>query len=210
LALSAVATSGSLRTAGLIGCGPINYEVLRFTVHLYALETVLVSDLDPARAEAFTQRARTELPSIALRAAAPEEIWERADVVSIATNATTPHISALPARRLIVLHISLRDLAPEVIAGCYNIVDVAEHAFSARTSLHLAAEQTGRRDFVHATIPALLAGTTRYEPPPSVPTVVSPFGLSILDLAVLREVLARSNLLASATRVRDFVGTVLT
>lgn len=209
LALRCVTAEKAPRVMALIGCGPINFEVLRFTLHVHAVEEVLLADLDHLRAEDFARRVQEHFPSVVARPATPGELWERADVVSIATNATTPHIALLPARPVVVLHVSLRDIAPEAIAGCYNIVDVAEHAFTARTSLHLAAEQTGRRDLVNATIPSLLAGTARYEPAP-VPTVVSPFGLSILDLAVLREVLARSHLLTNAIRVDDFGGTVLT
>ncbi|MGA8806775.1 MAG: 2,3-diaminopropionate biosynthesis protein SbnB, partial [Thermoanaerobaculia bacterium] len=114
-----------------------------------------------------------------------------ADVVSVATNATVPHIASLPARSFVVLHISLRDLAPEIIAGAYNVVDDVEHVCSARTSVHLASEMTGHRNFIRGTVPDLLNGTFRYERPAHIPTIVSPFGMAILDLAVLREVLAR-------------------
>ena len=75
-----------------------------------------------------------------------------ADVVSIATNATVPYIHELPHRAFVVLHLSLRDLAPDVVARCYNIVDDIEHVCTARTSLHLASEAAGHRDFIRATM----------------------------------------------------------
>jgi ornithine cyclodeaminase/alanine dehydrogenase-like protein (mu-crystallin family) len=63
--------------------------------------------------------------------------------------------------------------------------------------------ETGHRDFIRATIPRLLSGDDHYERP-TVPTIVSPFGMAILDLAVLREVLARANGQQGITRVRGF------
>jgi ornithine cyclodeaminase/alanine dehydrogenase-like protein (mu-crystallin family) len=63
---------------------------------------------------------------------------------------------------------------------------------------------TGHRDFIRGTIPDLLNGTFRYERPAGVPTIVSPFGMAILDLAVLREVLARVDGHDGVTRVAGF------
>jgi ornithine cyclodeaminase len=123
-------------------------------------------------------------------ASALDEVLGSVDVVSIATNATVPHIQELPERPFVILHLSLRDIAPNVIARCTNIVDDIEHVCTAKTSLHLATEALGRRDFIRGTIPDLLSGAFRYERPNG-PTVVSPFGPAILDLAVRREVLAR-------------------
>jgi ornithine cyclodeaminase len=207
VALRLVSSRDSVRSVGLVGCGPINYEVLRFIVHLFPVEHVQLVDLQPARVEAFRERMRVDFPSLTAAPATLGEAMQTADVVSIATNATVPYINELPSRAFVVLHLSLRDLAPDVIARCYNIVDDIEHVCTARTSLHLASEATGHRDFIRATIPDLLAGTAYYERP-DVPTVISPFGLATLDLAVLREVLARADGRSDLTRVADFRGGV--
>lgn len=195
------------RSIGLVGCGPINYEVLRFLAHLFPVERVQLVDLQPARAEAFGRRMAGELPAIRSSAATLDETLQSADVVSFATNATVPYVEELPRRPLTVLHVSLRDLAPRVIASAYNIVDDVEHVCSARTSVHLASEETGNRDFIRGTIPELLSDSLRYERP-DVPTIVSPFGLGILDLAVAREVLARVGEDPDVVRVPEFGGTV--
>jgi ornithine cyclodeaminase len=194
-------------SAGLVGCGPINYEVLRFIAHLFPIERVHLVDLDQTRVERFAQRVRDEFPSITPVASTLQEAMEAADVVSMATNTSTPHIHSIPQRPFVILHISLRDLAPSIILNSYNVVDDVEHVCSAKTSVHLANEETGHRDFIHGTIPGLIAGTFRYDPP-AVPTIVSPFGMAILDLAVLREVLARANGDAGITRVAGFRGGV--
>jgi len=191
VALRGLAGTEAPASLALVGCGPINYEILRFIAHLFPLQRALLVDLDPSRVDRFASRVKSELPQITPSAASLDQALEEADVVSFATNATTPYVPSLPKRSFTVLHISLRDLAPEIIAGAYNVVDDVEHVCSARTSVHLAEQATGTRDFIRGTIPDLLNGTFRYERP-DVPTIVSPFGMAILDLAVLREVLAHS------------------
>ena len=47
-----------------------------------------------------------------------------------------------------MLHVSLRDLAPEILLGSTNIVDDVEHCLKADTSPHLAEQLTGNRDFL--------------------------------------------------------------
>jgi 2,3-diaminopropionate biosynthesis protein SbnB len=195
---------GATPSLALVGCGPINYEIYRFVAHLFPISRLLLVDLDAARTEAFAARLRAEFPQhVAPVAATLQEALETADVVSIATNATTPHIDSIPMRPFTILHVSLRDLAPSIIANSVNIVDDIEHVCSARTSVHLATMESGHRDFIRATIPRLLSGEDRYERP-TVPTIVSPFGMAILDLAVLREVLARANEQQGITRVQGF------
>lgn len=204
LALRCIANGTPPRSMALVGCGPINYEVLRFVAHLYpSLQRVQLVDLQPSRVEAFAAR----VPTLATVPATLDEALHESDVVSFATNATTPYVESLPDRPMTILHVSLRDLAPGIIAAADNIVDDVEHVCSARTSVHLASEETGHRDFIRGTIPELLAGAQPYHPTTR-PTIVSPFGLAILDLAVLREVLARAADDPEVIRVAGFRGTV--
>jgi len=81
-----------------------------------------------------------------------------------------------------VLHVSLRDLAPEIVLGSTNIVDDVEHCLKANTSPHLAEQQTGNRDFLAGTLDDVMTG--RVSVPADRPVVFSPFGLGVLDLAV--------------------------
>ena len=114
----------------------------------------------------------------------PQTLITASDLVVFATTAGQPHVHdpALFAHNPLVLHVSLRDLAPEVILSATNIVDDVEHCLKANTSPHLAEQLTGNRDFVDGTLPQVLAGevTVTYEKP----VVFSPFGLGVLDLAV--------------------------
>ena len=81
-----------------------------------------------------------------------------------------------------MLHVSLRDLAPEILLGSANFVDDIEHCLKADTSPHLAEQLTGSRDFLDGTLDDVMAG--RVTVPAGRPVVFSPFGLGVLDLAV--------------------------
>lgn len=113
-----------------------------------------------------------------------EQLIRSCDLVVFATVAGQPHVSDLSwfAHNPLVLHVSLRDLAPEIVLASTNIVDDIEHCLKANTSLHLAEQLTGNRDFLHGTLDDVMAG--RVTVPADRPVVFSPFGLGVLDLAV--------------------------
>jgi 2,3-diaminopropionate biosynthesis protein SbnB len=113
-----------------------------------------------------------------------EQLIRSSDLVVFATVAATPHVSDVSwfAHAPVVLHVSLRDLAPEVVLASTNIVDDVDHCLKADTSPHLAEQRTGNRDFLHGTLDDVLAG--RVGVPDDRPVVFSPFGLGVLDLAV--------------------------
>src|SRR5215210_6911825 len=82
-----------------------------------------------------------------------EELVRGSDLVVFATVAGRPHVHE-PAwfdHHPLVLHISLRDLAPEILLGAVNVVDDVEHCLKAETSPHLAEQLTGGRDFLAGT-----------------------------------------------------------
>ncbi len=113
-----------------------------------------------------------------------EQLIRSGDLVVFATVAGQPHVSDLSwfAHNPLVLHVSLRDLAPEIVLASTNIVDDIEHCLKAGTSPHLAEQLTGNRDFLHGTLDDVMAGRVRV--PAERPVVFSPFGLGVLDLAV--------------------------
>jgi ornithine cyclodeaminase/alanine dehydrogenase-like protein (mu-crystallin family) len=113
-----------------------------------------------------------------------EQLLRASDLVVFATVAGRPHVSDLSWFEYdpLVLHVSLRDLAPEIVLASTNIVDDVEHCLKADTSPHLAEQLTGNRDFLHGTLDDVMAG--RVTPPAGRPLVFSPFGLGVLDLAV--------------------------
>ncbi|MEU2392637.1 2,3-diaminopropionate biosynthesis protein SbnB [Streptomyces sp. NPDC007369] len=114
----------------------------------------------------------------------PEELIRVSDLVVFATVAAEPHVDdpAWFGHRPVVLHISLRDLAPEVLLASTNIVDDVDHCLRAGTSTQLTEQLTGNHRFVHGTLDDVIAGRVRI--PADRPVVFSPFGLGVLDLAV--------------------------
>jgi ornithine cyclodeaminase len=113
-----------------------------------------------------------------------EALIRSSDLVVFATVAGKPHVSdpSWFKHHPLVLHVSLRDLAPELLLDATNIVDDVEHCLKANTSAHLAEQLTGNRDFVHGTLADVMEG--RLTVPADRPLVFSPFGLGVLDLAV--------------------------
>ncbi|MER6112068.1 2,3-diaminopropionate biosynthesis protein SbnB [Streptomyces hirsutus] len=113
-----------------------------------------------------------------------EDLIRDSDLVVFATVASEPHVSDPTwfSHNPVVLHVSLRDLAPEIVLASANIVDDVEHCLKADTSPHLAEQLTGNRDFLQGTLDDVMAG--RVTVPADRPVVFSPFGLGVLDLAV--------------------------
>jgi ornithine cyclodeaminase len=108
------------------------------------------------------------------------------DLVVFATVAAAPYVTD-PGwfdHAPVVLHVSLRDLSPEVLLAATNVVDDVDHCLRAQTSPHLTEQLTGNRDFVAGTLADVLDG--RLAVPADRTVVFSPFGLGVLDLAVGR------------------------
>jgi N-[(2S)-2-amino-2-carboxyethyl]-L-glutamate dehydrogenase len=113
-----------------------------------------------------------------------EQLIRSSDLVIFATVAAKPHISDLSwfSHNPVVLHVSLRDLAPQILLASVNLVDDVEHCLKADTSPHLAEQRTGSRDFLAGTLDDVITG--RVTVPAGRPAIFSPFGLGVLDLAV--------------------------
>ncbi|MGY1706511.1 2,3-diaminopropionate biosynthesis protein SbnB [Geodermatophilus sp. SYSU D00697] len=117
-----------------------------------------------------------------------EDLIRGSDLVVFATIAGKPHVTD-PSwfdHCPLVLHVSLRDLAPEVLLRSVNVVDDVEHCLKADTSPHLTEQLTGSRDFLAGTLAEVMEG--RVEITADRPVVFSPFGLGVLDLAVAKHV----------------------
>ncbi len=171
---------------GLIGTGLINFEISRFLAALCGANRYLLYDLDALRARRFAARLAGSGAAQAEVAAHPEEILAACPLVSFATTAIRPHVADLSIcpPGAILLHISLRDLTPEAIVACDNVVDDVDHALRANTSLHLAEQATGGRDFVRCTLGDILEGKAPARRGDGSIAVFSPFGLGVLDVAL--------------------------
>lgn len=174
-------------SAALIGCGVINFGVLRFLRHACpAIENLTVFDLNPVAAQGFADRCASQWPEIAVRTALSLDLALREhELVCFATTASVPHTGLTACRPgTLVLHLSLRDITAEAILASRNVVDDADHVCRAETSVHLAAQSAGSRNFIGPSIGEILRGGRPLPPAPDRVTVFSPFGLGVLDVAV--------------------------
>jgi ornithine cyclodeaminase len=193
---------------GLIGCGLINFEVARFVCSVAPrLDTLVLLDLDAARAQTFAARAAREMrrPLTCRVAAAPADVFAAARLVSFATVTSAPHVDEVPwTPDHTVLHVSLRDLSIRLILAADNVADDIDHVLRAGTSLHLAEQAVGHRTFVRCTLADVMAGAA---PPRAAgrPVVFSPFGLGILDLAVARLVMSHAQAHGTGVVVPSFL-----
>jgi len=173
---------------GVIGAGPINFEVARFLLAARPeLQSCSVFDLDPARARQFAGKFETEFKGGSAQVVSElSEVLRSCSLVSLATNTARPHIHDLSScpPGATILHVSLRDLDPEIILSCDNILDDIDHVCRAQTSVHLAEQIAGDRNFLRCTLGEILNGTAPPRRDVDGLTVFSPFGLGILDLAV--------------------------
>ena len=126
------------------------------------------------------------------------------DLILFTTVASAPHIAdaRLFEHNPLVLHISLRDLAPEILLRSQNVVDDVEHVMKANTSPHLAEQQTGNRNFVTGTLAEVMRG--RRSVNRSRPIIFSPFGMGILDVAVGKWVYDQAVAAGRDQRLSDF------
>src|SRR2546427_10259500 len=208
-ALAAYWLSGQSRRAhslGIVGTGFIARYVYEFLVDTgWTIEEVRLHDLSPLQSEKFKSTAcRLEKHRTVTVVPDVEQLVRASDLIIFTTVASAPHIAdaALFEHNPVVLHISLRDLAPEILLRSQNVVDDVEHVMKANTSPHLAEQQTGNRDFVTGTLADVML--ERRSVNRSRPIIFSPFGMGILDVAVGKWVYDRAVAPGPDLRLSDF------
>jgi ornithine cyclodeaminase len=209
-AASAAVAARALRPEGLaggrvavVGGGVIARNICEY-LHVVGCrpETYLVHDIhEPSGkllAEHLHERGRTARFTPDL-----DEALD-ADVVVFATTALEPYVTRPFRPGQLVLNVSLRDLAPEVVLGAHNILDDVDHCLKANTSPHLAEQLVGNRDFVGGTLADVLNGDVTVDD--SKPVIFSPFGLGVLDLAVGAYALDKARAAGQTTGIPGFFG----
>ncbi|MEU9716708.1 2,3-diaminopropionate biosynthesis protein SbnB [Streptomyces sp. NPDC047976] len=178
------------RRIGFFGVGLIARFIHQYLAGTgWEFDEIGVHDLSAEHADGFADyltRSGEQGPVTVHDSA--EKLIRNSDLVVFATVAGTPHVTEPDwfGHNPLVLHVSLRDLSPEVILSGFNVVDDVEHCLKADTSPHLAEQLTGSRDFVDGTLYDVLSG--KLSVPQDRPVFFSPFGLGVLDLAVGRHV----------------------
>jgi ornithine cyclodeaminase len=209
LAATVLAGAGSdLTGVGLVGCGVINVEVLRFlAAALPGLKEATVFDVSPERADGFAGSCAESVPGVAVTVAADRDQALAAHaLVCIATTASEPHMDLDACRPgATVLHISLRDLTVATILAGQNVVDDVGHVCREGTSLHLAEQFTGGREFISASIGEILRNPSALHREPGRIVIFSPFGLGVLDLAVAKFVRDQALRAEQGVLIDDFL-----
>lgn len=185
-------TGPEVTSVGLIGCGLINFEVARFLLAQFsALKTFTVYDRTPANAAVFAGKCRTLAPHVEVVIEdGVDKVLASSRLVSFATTVLEPVVESLEAcpPGSVILHLSLRDLLPEVILKYINVVDDIDHVCRARTSVNLAEQMVGHRDFINCTLADITSGIVAAPCRQDSVSVFSPFGLGVLDLALAKYV----------------------
>jgi ornithine cyclodeaminase len=207
--LAAYWLNGQARRAqclGIVGTGFIARYVYDFLIDTgWAIKDIRLYDKSPEQSEKFSQmvcrpehhRSVKVVPHVA-------EACSASDLIVFTTVASTPHISDtwLFDHNPVVLHISLRDLAPEILLRSQNVVDDVEHVMKANTSPHLAEQLSGNRTFVTGTLAQVMRG--RCSVNRTRPIIFSPFGMGILDVAVGKWVYDQATAAGQDLRLSDF------
>jgi 2,3-diaminopropionate biosynthesis protein SbnB len=205
---STVLSNKKVRSVGFIGCGLINRHVAQFIVAIYPdVRRFFVFDSDPDRARKYKEQCESQFPGVKVETAnGIDEVLRNSSLISFATTAKEPYVDDLDmcSSGSVILHISLRDLAPTVILACDNVVDDVDHVCRAQTSLHLAEQNTRDRKFIRCTLGDILTGKSAGYRDEGV-VVFSPFGLGILDVALGVYVLERTIAAKKGCIVQSFL-----
>lgn len=175
-----------LKKIGIIGCGLINFETIRFILAVRPkIETLYLYDLDVNRSEIFRNMCCKLSNNFEITIDNIESVTKNSDVICFATTASKPYLFDIEmfSNDSIIIHTSLRDLSKEIILASDNIVDDIDHCCRANTSVHLAEQYLSKRDFIRCTIGDILNGKSEPRQSEKI-TVYSPFGLGILDIAL--------------------------
>ena len=170
-------------TVGVVGAGVIARTIVRYLAAAgMSLTEVRCHDLDEESQRALVGHLRTQHGAGASVTSLTEAI--ACDLVVFATTALRPYVPATTALRpgQLLLNVSLRDLAPQTLLTANNVLDDVEHCLKADTSPHLTEQLTRGRAFISGTLAEVIGGKVRLDP--ARPTVFSPFGLGILDIAL--------------------------
>jgi N-[(2S)-2-amino-2-carboxyethyl]-L-glutamate dehydrogenase len=201
-------TKNTKQTLGIVGTGNLSEQFVKScSDQNWMIEKIVLFDLDdnaPKRLQEKIHKINSTI-NVAL-AQNLEELITQSSLIFLSTTSSTPYISELSwfAHNPIVLNISLRDLAPEILIASNNIVDNIEHVLNANTSPYLAQQKYGHSNFINCTVPELIGGYNKFDH--TKPTIFSPMGMGILDLAVASYIYDKAKQTNLAIEINNFFG----
>lgn len=199
----------TVKAVTVIGTGLINFETVNFLLHLFPeLKQLYVYDLDINRSQLFKEVVNRKYPQVNVECCETmQEGMQHSQVITIATTAIKPYIFELQgiSNSTVVLHTSLRDLAPEIMISANNVVDDIKHACSANTSLFLASQIKPASEYISCTIGELISQGKSTFIKNDRPTIVSPFGMGILDLALAQFIYQKAQGNKTGININNFI-----
>lgn len=195
-------------SVGFVGAGVIARNIARMlAVEGWDIGQAVVHDFDDASANALKQFVE-QIDLCTARSGSLDEALD-ADLVIFATTAGEPYVKPPMAFRAgqVVLNISLRDIAPQLLLNANNLCDDVEHCMKANTSPHLTEQLTGNRQFMNGTLAGLIRGEVELDS--SQPSIFSPFGLGVLDLALSKFIVDTALAESRAVAIDSFFGETL-
>lgn len=187
------ALAGNPQTVGLVGLGRLATVFFEYVLELSEDQTTfLVYDSDPLAITQFIEFALSEHEDrqVHIQAVDYRHLLKEADVCCFATNTSTYEFTLDPQNdKVVILHLSLRDLAVESLRDAWNVVDDVELALSHNTSLDEANKTLAAKDLQVKTLSGILAGESCVGPGPR---IFSPFGLPVFDVMLAEYIYAQA------------------
>jgi ornithine cyclodeaminase len=176
----------TIKNLGVIGTGFIAQTILDYFLSLqWDIKNIHLHDTVLSNGQRFKNRLTGKFLGSISVAEDVSDVLQNSDLLIFATTAPRPYIHQLP-KPTKVLNISLRDLSPQIVLQSNNIVDDIDHCLRANTSVHLAEQEIGSRDFsvlnIYDCIDKGMPESWSRNQDQS--TIFSPFGLGVLDIAV--------------------------
>ena len=205
LAAEALSPSPLTGTLCIVGTGVIaraTFEWLK--LRNWTFDKVNLFDVKSAEAERFAEWLKNNHGERAEVKHSLGAAMSDAALIVFATTALEPYLDdpELCSHAPTILHLSLRDIAVDVVLEGQNFVDDIDHCLKQRTSVHLAEMATGNRDFISGTLVDVLDKKCAVDP--KKPRIFSPFGLGVLDIAIADFILDQAIARKQATAIPDF------
>ncbi len=205
LAVETLAPHDGPRTVLFVGAGVIGRTVSDFlAARDLDVKDCLVHDHVEGYAQTFSTYLRDTHGWSARYESDIDSALATADIIVLATTAPAPWLCDEQTLRpdQLILNLSLRDVHPTVMINCHNVLDDLDHCLTAQTSPHLTEIEYGHRDFIDGTLAEVLRGDVVITQ--DRPTIFSPFGLGVLDLAVGCHIYQAAREQGQATEIPGF------
>lgn len=202
------AKSKNIGTVGFIGNGLISKYIFScFLKNGWNIERIKLFDLDKNSMHKLSEYMSAKYAGDVEYSESYKNLIFSSDLIVCATTAASPYIKDqnLFTKKPIVLNISLRDIAPDILLNANNIVDDIEHVLAEKTSVELAYKKQNNKEFINGTIAELLL--SKIEIDKNKLSIFSPMGMGILDLALANFII--QNIPAHySTYVENFFGDI--